>query len=53
MLQTTQNRVTITSRRYHTRYQKRSCTFSLSLALFGAICNALPCVTIKFIKNVH
>ena len=40
-------RVTITSTCYHTRY----CTFSLNLAWFGAICNALPRVTIKFIKK--
>ena len=39
--------VTITPMCYFTRY----ITFSLSLALFGAICNALPRVTIKFIKK--
>ena len=41
--------VTITSMCYFTRYH----TFSLSLAWFGAICNALPRVTIKFIKNIY
>ena len=39
--------VTITSMCYFTCYH----TFSLSLAWFGAICNALPRVTIKFIKK--
>ena len=39
--------VTITSTCCFTRYH----TFSLSLAWFGAICNALPRVTIKFIKK--
>ena len=39
--------VTITSMCYFTCYH----TLSLSLAWFGAICNALPCVTIKFIKK--
>ena len=41
--------VTITSMCYFTRYH----TFYLSLAWFGAICNALPRVTIKFIKNIY
>ena len=41
--------VTITSMCYFTRYH----TFSLSLAWFGAIWNALPRVTIKFIKNIY
>ena len=40
-------RVTITSTSYHTRYH----TFSLRLAWFVAICNALPRVTVKFIKK--
>ena len=40
-------RVNITSTRYHTLYH----TFSLSLAWFGAICNKLPHVTVKFIKK--
>ena len=35
-------RFTITSTCYHTR-----------LAWFGAICNALPDVTVKFIKNIY
>ena len=39
--------VTITSTCYVTHYH----TFSLSLAWFGAICNALPRVTIKLIKE--
>ena len=39
--------VTITSMCYFACYH----TFSLSLAWFGAICNALPRVTIKFIKK--
>ena len=39
--------VTITSMCYFTCYH----TFSLNLAWFGAICNALPRVTIKFIKK--
>ena len=39
--------VTITSMCYFTRYH----TFSLSLAWFGAICNALLRVTIKFLKK--
>ena len=35
---------------YHMRYH----TFSLSLAWFGAICNALPRVTIRIVnKNVY
>ena len=38
--------VTITSMCYFTRYH----IFSLSLVWFGAISNALPRVTIKFIK---
>ena len=41
--------VTITSMCYFTCYH----TFSLSLAWFGAICNALPRVTIKFIKKIY
>ena len=39
--------VTIISKCYFTRYH----TFSLSLAWFVASCNALPCVTVKFIKK--
>ena len=39
--------ITITSMCYFMDYH----TFSLSLAWFGAICNALPRVTIKFIKK--
>ena len=39
--------VTITSTCYFMRYRR----FSLSLAWFGAICNALSCVTVKFIKE--
>ena len=42
-------RFTITSMNYRTHYR----TFSLSLAWFGAICNGLPYITIKFIKNVY
>ena len=41
--------VTITSTCYHTRYH----TFSLSLAWFGAICNTLQRVTVKFIKKMY
>ena len=37
--------------RYHPRYHMRYHTFSLGLAWFGAVCNALPRVTIKFIKK--
>ena len=36
---------------YGTRYHTRCHTFSLSLALFGAICNGLPRVNVKFIKK--
>ena len=39
--------VTITLMCYFMCYN----TFSLSLAWFGAICNALPRVTIKYIKK--
>ena len=47
-------RVTITSMRYHMRYHTRShCSFSLSLAWFGAICIELLRVTVKFIKNIY
>ena len=41
--------VTITSTCYHTRY----CTISLNLAWFKTICNVLPRVTVKFIKNAY
>ena len=41
--------VTTTSTCYHTRYR----TFSLSLVWFGAFWNALPCVTVKFIKKMY
>ena len=41
-------RVTITSTCYHTRYS----AFSFSLAWFGAICNGLRRVTVKFIKKL-
>ena len=41
--------VTLTSTCYFTRYH----IFSLSLAWFGVICNALPRVTIKFIKKIY
>ena len=34
---------------YHTLY----CTFSLSFAWFGAICNRLPHVIVKFIKKMY
>ena len=40
--------VTITSMCYFTHYH----TFSLSVAWFVAICNALPRITAKFIKKV-
>ena len=39
-------RVTMTFSCHHTRYH----TLSLSLVWFGAICNALPRVTVKFIN---
>ena len=39
--------VTIKSMHYHRRYL----TYFLRLAWFKAICNALPCVTVKFIKT--
>ena len=40
--------ITITSVYYHTLY----CTFSLSLAWFGAICNMLPHVIVKLLKKM-
>ena len=42
-------RVNITSTCYYTRYR----TFSLSLAWFGDIYNALPRVTVKFNKKMY
>ena len=39
--------VNITSMRYHKHYR----TFFLSLAWFGAICNGLPSIIVKFVKN--
>ena len=39
-------RVTVTFTCHHTRYHE----LSLSLVCFGAICNALPRVTVKFIN---
>ena len=42
-------RVTISSTRYHTHYL---ITFCLSVAWFGAICNTLSRLTIKFIKRI-
>ena len=40
-------RVTITSTCYHMHYH----TSSISLEWFGAICNALPRVTVEFTKK--
>ena len=36
---------------YHTRYLTPYRTFALNLAWFQAICNGIPCVTVKFIKK--
>ena len=41
--------VAVTSTCYFTCYH----TFSLSLTWFGAICNALPRITLKFIKKIY
>ena len=42
-------RITITLTCYHMRYH----TFSLSLAWFGVICNALPRVSVTFTKKMY
>ena len=36
-----------------TCYHKRYDIFSLSVAWFGVIFNVLPCITVKFIKNIY
>ena len=45
--------VTLTWMRYQMRYHTCYCTFSLIFVLFWAICNELPRVTTKSIKQIY